>query len=95
MNTDTGRLVDLNQYDELKTAFEKDGKSLKEIMQEQNLTQVPEKLKAEAEKCLGDKSEVMVDMTKDTALTRWAKTEQQRKKKNKRKIAQKSHRRNR
>lgn len=60
------------------------------------MTIVPKELAKEAEKELEDKEEVVVDMTKDTPLVRWAKSQQHKPSaKNRRSMQKKSKRINR
>lgn len=84
MNVDTGEL----------RRMAIDGKELELI--KQGFTQVPTELQEEANKALGNRSSVFVNMKKDTPLANWAKkTRAENKKKAKRKMAKASKRRNR
>lgn len=79
MNRDTGELRHLLADQEIPT----------------NFTPVPNDLVKEANKELGGQSSVMVDMTKDTPLVRWAKQSKPAKKRNHIKQAKESRRNNR
>lgn len=78
MNCDTGELIRLMKGQEPPEGF----------------APVPDKLSEEANKELAGRDSVMVDMTKDTPLTGWAK-KQQKKRKARSKMARASRRRNR
>jgi len=83
MNVDTGEL----------RRFEKE--KAEELLKEE-FVPVPKKHKAEANKELGDKDSVIVDMRKDTPLANWAnRTRVANKKKARNKTARASRRRNR
>lgn len=84
MNVDTGELRRLLSHEE----------ELKLI--KNGFTPVPEELKEEANRALGNRDSVVIDMETDTPLANWAnKARSKNKKKTKRKMATTSRRRNR
>lgn len=82
MNVNTGELRKINE------TLANLGK-----LKEEGFEPVPKHLKKEAEKELGDKDKVIVDMKKNTPLVNWAKSK--RNNKSKRKMARASRKKNR
>jgi len=84
MNVDTGELIRLAMNADIAELIKK------------GFTPVPEELQEEANRELGNKDSVMVDMKKNTPLANWAnRTKAANKKKAKNKMARASRRRNR
>lgn len=84
MNVDTGELRRIREsLDDL------------EKLKEEGFEPVPENLKKHANKELGNKEKVMVDMSKKTSLTQWAKSKRNDKKKSKAKMVKASRKVNR
>ena len=82
MNVDTGELRRMrSKEDELELI-------------KQGFDPVPKRHRKEVAKELGDKQSTIVDMKKDTPLTKWANKERAKKKKRVAKIAKASRRRN-
>jgi len=82
MNIYTGELQRFDEYDEMRRALE-------------DLYKVPKSLEKEANKELGNKACTVVDLSKDTPLTRWAIAKQRSKNPAQKKSQKKARRANR
>lgn len=95
MNVDTGELFrELGSAIDTGELFREHG-SVEDL---DSIHEVPEELEEEAEKALGDKDKVVIDLQADTPLANWARHQRAYHKNNtrkKRKMAKKSKQRNR